>query len=200
MTLLKKSAIVIVGLLVTACTMPETATRNVPLSDGSINPIEAGIERSYRLSNVVLDAPEGLTVSEANGFYPIADVVWRGDPVGNRVEQVMAMFDTAMTRADDELNGEVPVIVEITLDRFHGVTERTRFSVGGVYDINFDLTVIHAETGEVLEPTRRIMGELAAPGGAAALLDEQRGQTEKVRVTDYLSYLLKDELSGFTTL
>lgn len=196
MTLIKKSALVLLGSLVAACDIPEMATRAAPLSTSPLAITEAAPSRSYDLQNVSLQAPADLVVSEANSYYPTADVVWRGDPIGDRVAQVMSMFDTAFERADATLTGETPVDVEITLARFHGVTERTRFSIGGNYDINFYMTVRHAETGEILEGPRFIDLDLAAPGGAAALLLEQRGQTEKVRVTDYLTYSLEDELSG----
>ena len=40
--------------------------------------------------------PRSLEVSEANLFYPSADIVWRGDTIGNRYEQVEALANEAM--------------------------------------------------------------------------------------------------------
>ena len=87
---------------------------------------------------------------------PNADVVWRGDPVGDRVGQVAAMFQTATTRNQDRLTGDIPVVVDFQRVRFHGVTERTRFSVGGVYNIVFNMSVRNAVIGEIIEEPRLI--------------------------------------------
>ena len=92
------------------------------------------------------------------------------------------------------------MIVDFQLVRFHGVTERTRFSVGGVYNIEFMMSVRNAVTGELIEAPRRVNTNLSAPGGIAALMLEQKGQTEKVRVTDFLTQVIRDELSGSYTI
>ena len=99
-------------------------------------------------------------------------------------------------RNQDRLEGNIPIVVDFELVRFHGVTERTRFSIGGVYNIVFTMSVRNAVTGEIIEEARLIKADLSAPGGVAALMQEQRGQTEKVRVTDSLTQVFKDELSG----
>ena len=150
--------------------------------------------RSYRLGGFSFTAPSNLIVSERESYYPTADIVWRGDPLGPRARQIERMFDDAYWRNASLLNGTTPVRMDVTLVRFHGVTNRTRYSVGGVYNIVFDMTIRHASTGEVLEPTRRVAGNLSAPGGEEAVRLEEEGQTEKVRVTDYLTQLLRAQL------
>ena len=200
MITLKKIAALGVALVLSACGSYETATRNAPLDVPALAVGETPVERAYDVQDFVFAAPGNLRVSEGNGYYPFADVVWRGDPIGDRVEQIGEIFRTALQRNEDELTGPVPVIVEVELIRFHGVTERTRFSVGGVYNIRFNMTVRHAETGAVIEPPRFIEANLSAPGGAAAILADQRGQTEKVRVTDFLTQVMEDELSGTIAL
>jgi len=196
MTLIKKSLLVILGSVVAACDMTETATRSAPLATAPLEIAETVETRSYDLRDFSFEAPEDIEVSEANTFYPNADVVWRGDPLGDRVEQVSAMFDTALSRNKAVLNGGTPVNVEIELVRFHGVTERTRFSVGGNYDMHFFMTVRDAVTGEVLEDRRFLQFDLAAPGGTSALMLDQQGQTEKVRVVDFLTHKLGESLTG----
>lgn len=153
------------------------------------------IERSYNLAGFAFAAQADLSVSENEGYYPIADIVWRGDPRGARVPQIAAMFDTAAKRSKAGLTGEIPVAVKVTLVRFHGVTDRTRYSVGGNYNIIFDLTVTDARTGTIVEPTRRITANLQAPGGTRAVQLEQSGQTQKVRVVNFLTSVLQKELS-----
>ena len=153
------------------------------------------MQRSYDLRGLRFAAKPGLVVSENNNFYPNADIVWRGDPVGPRIPQIGAMFQEAARRNESVLNGAVPVVAEVTLIRFHGVTERTRATVGGVYNIIFELSVRHAFTAEVIEPPRRVVGNLSAPGGSQARALDQQGQTQKVRVTDFLTGLLRQQLS-----
>ncbi|MCO4849032.1 MAG: hypothetical protein KC448_13805 [Yoonia sp.] len=154
------------------------------------------IARSYAIEDMTFAASSELRVSESNSYYPSADVVWRGDPIGDRIEQIGTIFQTATVRNKDRLVGDIPVVVDFELVRFHGVTERTRFSIGGVYNIVFTMSVRNAVTGEIIEEPRLIEADLSAPGGIAALMQEQRGQTEKVRVTDFLTQVFKDELSG----
>lgn len=202
MKLFKMMTIVALSLGVAGCASisaignVDTVSRNAPLETGQFTTEALPISRSYVIEGMYFSAPEDISVSEANSYYPQADVVWRGDPVGDRVEQIGAIFNTAADRNKERMIGDVPIVVDVQLVRFHGVTERTRFSVGGVYNIVFDMQVRHAETGEVIEQSRRVLADLSAPGGVAVLLQEQRGQTEKVRVTDFLTQVFKDELSG----
>lgn len=161
---------------------------------GMKSAVRLQIERSYRLKAFNFDVQEGLEISESESFYPNADVVWRGDPIGPRIPQIAAMFQEAAARNRAVLDGDFPVDVDLTLVRFHGVTNRTRYTVGGIYNVIFDLTIKSAATGEVIEPTRRIVGNLDAPGGDRAALLDQAGQTQKVRVTDFLTSLLRAQL------
>lgn len=152
------------------------------------------VERSYDLQGLNFVASADLSVSENEGYYPMAAVVWRGDPRGARISQIAAMFEEAADRNTRIITGDVPVVVDVRLVRFHGVTDRTRYSVGGVYNIIFELTVRDARNGVVIEPARRIVANLDAPGGTRAVQLEQSGQTQKVRVTDFLTTVLRNAL------
>lgn len=159
---------------------------------GDLKPV---MRRSYDLQRLRFSALPGLVVSEDESFYPNADIVWRGDPVGPRIPQIAAMFQTAADRNQSVLTGEIPVDVAITLVRFHGVTDRTRLTVGGVYNIVFNMAVLNARTGAIIEPSRRVVGNLSAPGGTAGLMLGDQGLTQKVRVTDFLTGLLRQQLT-----
>lgn len=161
------------------------------LPQGSPRPM---MTRSYDFRGLRFAALPDLEVSESEGFYPSADIVWRGDPRGPRLPQIEAMFQDAAARNRGIVTGTVPVTVDVTLVRFHGVTNRTRYTVGGVYNVVFDLTVRNASTGAIIEPTRRVAGNLDAPGGERAVRLEETGQTQKVRVTDFLTGLLRAQL------
>jgi hypothetical protein len=152
------------------------------------------MRRAYDIRNLQFATKAEITVSEDEGYYPSGDIVWRGDPIGPRVPQIRAMFQDAFDRNQSTLNGTVPVDVQITLVRFHGVTDLTRLTFGGVYNIIFDMTVLDANTGAVIEPPRRIKGDLDAPGGASGRDLIIAGQTQKVRVTDFLTGLLRQQL------
>lgn len=152
------------------------------------------MDRSYRLRAFNFEAAPGLRVAESESFYPNADIVWRGDPIGPRIPQITAMFEEAASRNIASLDGDFPVDVDVTLTRFHGVTNRTRYTVGGVYNVVFDLTIRAADTDQVIEPTRRVVGNLDAPGGERAARLDAAGQTQKVRVTDFLTELLRAQL------
>ena len=152
------------------------------------------MDRSYNLTGLTFTAAEDITVSEANNYYPAADIVWRGDPLGNRVEQIGTLFQEAARRNIGNMGGTQPVTVDIELLRFHGVTQRTQYSVGGVHNIIFMMTVRDARTGAVIEQPRRIVANLEQPGGQEALRLEQSGQTQRVRVVDFLASVLRSEL------
>lgn len=190
MKLIKTVAFGAIAAALTACSSVDTGSRNAPLETPRVAaPATPQILRDYALHSIRFAVPDDMTVSEANSYYPIADIVWRGDPLGNRSEQISSIFQTAIMSAGEGLTGSVPVTVDVTLVRFHSLTERTRYSVGGVHSIKFDLTIRSAAAGEILEPTRRINGDFAALGGYAALAADNEGQTQKVRITTHLTNL-----------
>lgn len=195
MRLLRIALVVAAGVVLSGCSALERAESLFRPNPYTVAPAES-ISRNYALVDAVVLVPAELRTSEANAYYPFADIVWRGDPPGDRHAQITKLFTDAVQLAKPGLVGQIPVIADITLIRFHGVTEKTRASVGGVYNIVFTLQVRDAQTGAVLEPTREIEADLSAPGGTAAILLDREGQTEVVRVTDFLSYVLVKELGG----
>ena len=193
MKVIRGILVALAGLSAAACSNVETASRNRPLETELVPVAQV---QSYEVVDVKVMVPANLRVSEANSYYPITDIVWRGDPVGDRRMQLATMFEEAAARGAEQLHGDVPVVATVLLERFHGVTERTRHSVGGVYDVLFTLTVRNAETGEIIEGPRQVRADLPAPGGMAAIRLEQSGQTEKVRMTDFMTMVFVNELSG----
>ncbi|WP_370401301.1 DUF6778 family protein [Sulfitobacter sp. JB4-11] len=196
------------GALVAACgTAPGIPSRAAPndaaqpplnfQQDGLGQPAAAAravMPQSINVASIVVRVPETLTVSESNGYYPRADIVWRGDVLGDRRAQIKAIFEDAFARGTSTLQGETPVIIDVQVKRFHSVTDRTRASVGGVHNMEFFLTVYDAETGAVLMPTREVAADLPALGGSEAIAADRQGQTQKVRVTSYLALTIDEEL------
>lgn len=174
---------------VAACAAVDEDVRDLPQGAVREEP------RDYRVDAFDVLVPETLVVSEANLYYPIADIVWRGDPFGDRYEQIEAIMDTAGERAVAELDGETPVRVTLQVTRFHSVTEKARVQVGGVHSMRFYLTVYRVGSREPIEGPRLVIADLPALGGEAALRAEREGQTMKVRILEHLKLVLLDELT-----
>jgi hypothetical protein len=94
------------------------------------------------------------------------------------------------------LEGEREVVIDVIVTRFHALTEKARYTVGGVHAIQFNLQVRDAHTGEVLMQPHHIKADFDALGGNAAIAAEARGVTQKVRITNHLAYVIRQELVG----
>lgn len=217
MKILKFVAALTLGASVAACgNMPDIASRNAPfeatppratasvntsVSRSAASPTTGqniALDRSpLSLAAVQVNVPRSLRVSEANGYYPNAEIVWRGDPIGDRYQQVAEIFETATRRGTTDMTGSTGVILDVEVLRFHSVTEKTRYSVGGVHNMKFNITVRRASTGQALAPTRMIEANLPALGGRAAIEADRMGQTQKVRVTGFLEQAIRQELARF---
>jgi hypothetical protein len=178
---------------VSACasTVPETATRNVPLEAAAVQPTSVALD----IQGISVSVPRSLTVSEANLYYPGGDIVWREDPVGDRHEQVKAIFEDGLTKGLSALpEGNLPVNVDVEVTRFHALTEKARYTIGGVHSVQFKLTLTDPETGAALTEPRLIKADFKAYGGARALSAERAGRTQKVRITNRISEVIQQEL------
>ncbi|PIE09304.1 MAG: hypothetical protein CSA72_13690 [Rhodobacterales bacterium] len=174
------------------------ATRGVPF-DGE--PLSAGAVAPAQITpldvqDVRVSFLPGLKVSEANRYYPLADIVWRGDPIGDRFQQIHAIVSDAMARGVSPLNEGRAAVADVQITRFHCLTEKTRYSVGGTHSIKFNLTVRDAETGQVIDGPREVDASFPGLGGEAAIAADRMGQTQKVRITDQLAYVILQELGG----
>lgn len=163
---------------------------------GTARTVDVAQLPSMRVVGFIVTVPETLSVSEANTYKPRADIVWRGDALGDRHDQVKAIFEDAIGRATASFSGDLPVVLHIEVRRFHAVTERTRYTIGGVHEIDFVLSVTNGRTGDVLIPPYFISTNFEAFGGEEALAAEHAGLTQKVRITAHLEELIVSELTG----
>ena len=210
------------GLMVSACASVEVPTRNTPFEQLPVTAVSvpAGYEVSRLNTAVLATAPAGalraivpgqspvtvnsitvrvprsLKVSEANRYLPRGDIVWREDPIGDRYAQVQKIFQDALAQGVAPLNGPARVDLDIQVVRFHALTEKARYTTGGVHSITFDLAIKHPETGVLLMPIRTIRASLDAFGGKQALAAESRGLTQKVRISSHLAEVIRRELSN----
>lgn len=189
-------ALVLAGGL-SACAGGNTVSRGAENPVAPLVPSEMSAKSAgWNVVDVRVDVPETLRSSEANRYYPLADIVWRDDPYGNRHEQVKTVLDTGLTRGLTHLQGDRPVYFDIKLARFHSLTEKARYSVGGVHHMVFSLTVVDAETNVPLHGPVDIELNLKAYGGAKAFEAERRGHTQKVRILSHLTGTMRRQFPG----
>ena len=191
MTLFKTVLMIASFVLVTACTGDG---RIAPGNTKSVVNV-AGLP-SMRAASVNVLVPPSLVVSEANSYAPAADIVWRGDPFGDRHAQVKAIFEEGIGRGAAMLDGDIPVRIDIQVARFHALTDKTRYSFGGTHGITFFLTIYNAQTQEVMVPAHQIKANLKALGGRNAVAAESIGQTQKARIIEHLSRVIFEKLNN----
>ncbi|SIN94091.1 DUF6778 family protein [Vannielia litorea] len=200
------AALALTVLSVAGCAVKSSvpvATRSAPLGTAQLATPEAAAKpapslQGYQIHDIRVDVPLSLRVSEANTYYPNADIVWRGDAPGDRHKQVQAIFEEALGRGGVRLTRGKPVDVEIEVLRFHSLTEKTRYTVGGVHSIKFRMTMVDPKTGEELE-SRVITADLKAYGGTKAVAMEAKGWGQKARITQHLANTFTNELSAHPT-
>ncbi|SIS90703.1 hypothetical protein SAMN05421759_10619 [Roseivivax lentus] len=201
MTILKRFVAIAALLGLTACSGMETASRNATGLGVQNGPDAALTVTPERLAPVTLvgyeiEVPQSLKVSEANAYIPRGDIVWRGEPRGDRYGQVKAIFDDSLRASATQLTEGVPVNVKIVVRRFHALTEKARYTTGGVHNIVFDVAIFHAVSGELLRPVKTVRADLKAYGGAAAIAADAAGQTQRVRITGHLAQTFLEELTA----
>ncbi|MEL6451319.1 MAG: DUF6778 family protein [Pseudomonadota bacterium] len=196
---MKLVMLLLMGGLVSACANTNVASRNAPFEAPPLAapvPVETIVAPAQvRVDQITVRVPRSLSVSEANRYLPTGDIVWREDPIGDRHAQVATIFYGAMVKGTEALDGDRAVNLDIEVSRFHALTEKARYTTGGVHNINFLLTLRDAETGAPLGEPRRIRADLDAFGGQQALQAEARGLTQKVRITNHLAEVIRQELT-----
>lgn len=174
-----------------------------PVPAAAVSPITAPVEATtaylvaqYDVEAIRVTVPRSLKVSEANTFKPRADIVWRGEARGDRHAQVAAIFQEAMTTGTAMMQKGRKVDVEVEVIRFHALTEKTRYTIGGVHEMTFRLSVRDAATGEILDGPREVVADVKASGGSAAIAEDQAGRTQRVVIVERLAEVIRRELSA----
>ncbi|MEL6647708.1 MAG: DUF6778 family protein [Pseudomonadota bacterium] len=175
---------------------PVETTRNVPANASAAELATSPVPSSFNIESVVVEVPRTLTVSESNRYYPGGDIVWREDPLGDRHAQVQKIVQDAMIEGARQLTpGTVPAILHIEMTRFHALTEKARYTVGGVHSIQFNMSLRNPETGQLYGQPKFVKADFEALGGQAAVRAEQAGRTQKVRITNHLIGVLRAEMT-----
>jgi len=154
--------------------------------------IPAEVSRSWTVTSVEVVVPDELTVSERNSYAPNADIVWFGDPPGDRRAQVGAVVRDGLTTGASVLNGPTPVILRAQLIEFHAVTPRAvARAPAAIHNIGFFAWIVDARSGERITQPQAINADLEAMVGVAAVLAAQEGQTQKVRIKAHLAKVIQ---------
>ncbi|MDZ7711415.1 MAG: DUF6778 family protein [Roseovarius sp.] len=193
MRLARLTAALMLGVGLSACASVDTATRNAPLEMPALQPAALPLDvREVRVS-----VPRELRVSEANRYLPGGDIVWREDAPGDRHAQVGAILQEALERGVSEMpEGAVPVVLDVELTKFHALSEKARYTIGGVHAIQFTYTLRDAGTGAALTPPKFVKADFKALGGQAAITAERQGITQRVRITGHLASVIRQELGA----
>jgi len=169
--------------LLSACVGPGSRFRT------EYTPVPPVLAAGWRPAEVQVTVPRTLKVSEAKTYLPTADIVWRQDPMGDRYDQVGKIIQSAVLRGAQGLSGSRPVIISVTVTRFHALTYEAeqRFENAGVHNIKFIAQVVDARTGEVLVPATPIRAELPALSGSAMKAARRKGQSQKSMITAHVA-------------
>lgn len=192
----------------TACVSAnDPATRGEPLAvglgaansqstDSEGDRATAYLVAQYDVEAIRVTVPSHLKVSEANTFKPRADIVWRGEALGDRYVQVAAIFRDAIATGTAAMQKGRKVDLEVEVTRFHALTEKTRYTFGGMHEMRFILTVRDAASGAVMDGPREVVADIKASGGSAAIEEERMGRTQRVVTVERLAQVIRRELSA----
>lgn len=159
--------------------------------------LDPEMTRTWKLANVVASVPASLTVSNSNTYAPNADIVWHGEPFGDRRSQVAAIMDEGITRGASGLRGRRPVTITARVLQFHAVTPlAVARAPGAVHNITYAIQVLDAEDETPLTNEQVIKADLEAYVGAAAITAAIGGLTQKSRITDHIDLVTRGWL-GF---
>lgn len=202
MKAMKRIMALAMALGLSACVTADPASRAMAPVPGDVsvaakNLIEGQVTAPrYNVADLRISVPRDLRVSEANLFYPVADIVWRGEPRGDRHAQVQAIFADALTNGTAGMKNGASVVVEVQVTRFHCLTEKTRYTVGGTHSLRYMLTVRDAATGQIIDGPRKVIADVKASGGQAAIAEDMAGRTQRVVVVEALAASIRRELSA----
>lgn len=175
--------------LLSACALPLAGCAGV-YATAFPEPLSPEVTRKWRVAAVQVDVPQSLTVSEEHALLPRADIVWReDDPNGDRHAQVARIMHDAIAQGVRPLRGPVPVILQVTVTRFHALSfeAETRLSDAGVHNIQFDIQAADARSHQVLTGPTHIQADLPALSGAAMVQARAEGVTQKSMITAHVA-------------
>lgn len=157
-------------------------------------PLRDDLTYNWLVVDVQATVPRTLTTTDRNGQMPNVDLIWTEEGQGDTYAQIEAIMEEALARAalsiHSTIKGSRPVIIRSEQTQFHSLTQRARSNVGGIHNTDFILTVVDANTGELLAGPATIEADVKAYGGAEAEELVAQGQTMRVRIIDRVSQVI----------
>jgi len=157
-------------------------------------PLRDDVTFNWRVVDVQATVPRTLTTTNSNGQMPNVDLIWTEEGPGDVYAQIEAIMEDSMALAASRfrvsVKGSRPVIIRTEQTQFHSLTQRARSNIGGIHNTDFILTVVDANTGELLAGPAVIEADVDAYGGAKAEAAVAQGQTMRVRIVNRVSEVI----------
>ena len=152
--------------------------------------------RNWRVADIDVVVPAELTTSEQNSYTPDFDIVWHGEPAGDRRAQAAAIVEEGIAKGAAGLRGRDRVKIVATLRQFHGITPKVRNTLqsSGVHNVQYDIQVFDARSGKALTESQRIKAELPALVGKAGDAADERGLTQRIQVVNHIAAVTQNWL------
>lgn len=152
-------------------------------------PLSRAETSAWRVSDVRVAVPRSLSVSEEQSYEPVADIVWREDPRGDRYAQVQKIMTDAIRQGASGLHGGRSVRLDVTMQQFHAMTfeaESIAYDVG-VHNVRFTISVVDAASGTVLKGPVEIDASLPAMSGARMAAARAAGDSQRKQISRHVA-------------
>lgn len=144
--------------------------------------------QAWRVSDVIVTVPAAASTTEMNTFAPSADIVWHGEPVGDRKAQVARLMEEGILRGTQGLRGPRAITITAVVDRFHGVTPRAVMRAPtAVHSISYTIQVFDSNTGEQVTKIIPVRADIEALVGPAAITAAMQGQDQRARIVNHIA-------------
>lgn len=188
---IKGMVVVVSALTLSACVAPRVSKTDFTQGVGQA----ASQVAAWSLGDVQVAISNTLTVTQSPSrrYPPTTELVWYGDPPGDRMAQVKALMEDAVRAgAADALSGSKPVTISLNITQFHAMTPRARATELqlGVHEIMFDIAVTDG-SGAVIASETGVRADLQAYSGASALQAEKLGQGQKIRIQSRVAQVIR---------
>jgi hypothetical protein len=151
---------------------------------------------NWRVAAVDVSAPATLTTSDVDGYTPDFDIVWHGEPAGDRHAQAAAIVKEGIERgARSALHGRQGVRISATITQFHAITPTVRrMHTVGVHNIQYTIQVFDARSGAALTEPQNILAEFPAKVGKAGDDADAQGNTQRVQIVNHIAAVTQNWL------
>lgn len=170
--------------------------------------LDPALTRTWLLDDVIVTAPDDLRVNENNTYAPSGDIVWHGEPYGDRRAQVAKIVEEGIRAGASDLGGAIPVVIVARVEQFHAVTPAAvARAPSAVHNIDYVIQVLDARDAQPLTAQQNIEADLEAYTGNAAIAAAVSGQSQRVRIVDHIARVTRgwlgfgpDQRRSFTSM